>query len=219
MPTYVRTYMRTSVRGYVCAYVRPVFLRSPPGPIVIPGHCWLRLPSPAIADKSPDVMEIVAELFVLDKVRGHPACVNMRDVFLAKPSADKSDVWIVMERFGTDLRSMRKAGRRFSLSDLRAFASQVGDAVAFLHKLGFIHADIKTANVLGQDDGSTLQYKLADFGLVVQVLLATSGPPAPTRHSDGRAGGSGEGAGRGLQPVRLDSGGRPPTDPLMRVCE
>lgn len=45
-----------------------------------------------------------------------------------------------------------------------AVAAQIARAVAAIHRLGVLHKDLKPANILVFDDGSTQHVRLADFG-------------------------------------------------------
>src|SRR5215207_10706933 len=73
---------------------------------------------------------------------------------------------------GDDLRTLVR--RDGPLAPLRAaaIAEQLGDALDAIHRAGYVHRDVKPANVLIDDDGHVY---LSDFGLA-KAALATRGP-------------------------------------------
>lgn len=52
--------------------------------------------------------------------------------------------------------------RKFDLPEIKCIFKQLIEGVAYLHKNKIFHRDIKSANILLNDEG---EVKLADFGL------------------------------------------------------
>ena len=74
--------------------------------------------------------------------------------------------YFVMERLeGQDLQARVERGGPVPLTQMASIAQQIGCALTNIHKLGFVHRDVKPANVFlcPQADG-TVQAKLLDFG-------------------------------------------------------
>lgn len=69
---------------------------------------------------------------------------------------------MVMEAFpAKSLAQWLKAGRRFSQEEIIAIALQTAQTLAACHEAGLIHKDIKTSNILYDEQG---QLKVIDFG-------------------------------------------------------
>src|SRR5258706_7385 len=58
---------------------------------------------------------------------------------------------------------MKRQGRRFDLSTVGNYISQIADALSYAHSLEVVHRDIKPGNLLFHLDGRLL---LSDFGIV-----------------------------------------------------
>ena len=73
---------------------------------------------------------------------------------------------------GSDLRSLVRAGGALEPAEAAGYVAQAGAALDAIHRAGFVHRDVKPANLLVDSGGHVY---LSDFGLVKQVLLTGSG--------------------------------------------
>ncbi|MBM4381505.1 MAG: protein kinase [Deltaproteobacteria bacterium] len=88
----------------------------------------------------------------------HPNIVQVFDT-----EAAYGTYFIVMEKLaGRDLAALLAARGALPAHEAMAILRQVGAALAFAHARGFVHRDVKPANVWVGDDGGV---KLMDFGL------------------------------------------------------
>lgn len=108
--------------------------------------------------------------------------------------------FLVMELCaGGSLRDMLDEGRRLSVAQALVVGSEAAEGLAYAHGRGFVHRDVKPANLLFGEDG---RLRLADFGLAralaeaawtepVGATLGTARYAAPEqaqgRPVDGRA--------------------------------
>lgn len=115
---------------------------------------------------------VVNECRILRTVR-HAFLVNLCYAF-----QDEEDVFFVVDlMLGGDLRfHLRRAGP-FGEASVRLYAAELASGLAYLHRRGIIHRDVKPDNILLDARGHA---HLADFG--VAVVAATGADAA------GRAG-------------------------------
>lgn len=104
-----------------------------------------------------------AEIRILKECR-HPNIVALREVF-----ATEEYIYLVME-LATGGALMDMVAREGSLSEsLCAKATaQIADALAFMHRAGVVHRDMKPENLLLADEASFI-IKICDFGLSKMV--------------------------------------------------
>ncbi|XP_049876347.1 nucleosomal histone kinase 1-like isoform X2 [Pectinophora gossypiella] len=79
--------------------------------------------------------------------------------------------YLVLERYGKDLWSLfKECGRSFPTTTVFQLGLQMLDVLEYIHSRGYVHADIKGANILlGLKKGTENQAYLVDFGLATRV--------------------------------------------------
>jgi eukaryotic-like serine/threonine-protein kinase len=81
------------------------------------------------------------------------------------------DAWLVMEYLaGGSLRDLLDARGRLSVEQTASIGTQAADGLAYAHAQGFVHRDVKPANLLFDDTGHV---RIADFG-VARALAEAS---------------------------------------------
>ena len=102
----------------------------------------------------------------------HPAIIQVFDLV-----EDTDGDWIVMELVeGTTLSTLLKDGPIDVDTALR-FGHQIAQGLAAAHRLGIVHRDLKTENVMVLPDG---RIKILDFGIAKRLDLVTEGASEQT---------------------------------------
>ncbi|KAH9599416.1 Protein kinase domain [Trypanosoma melophagium] len=119
------------------------------------------------------------EVAVVRRIHGHPNIVKLREVI-----REHNQLYFVFEYMDGDLLGViRKAkqmqnytvsatGPPIGYPTIKSYAFQILQSLAYLHKRGYFHRDMKPENLLiKKDPTSTPQevIKLADFGLVKEI--------------------------------------------------
>jgi eukaryotic-like serine/threonine-protein kinase len=93
----------------------------------------------------------------------HPAIIKV-----LRPK-EKSRIYLVMEFVEGELLSERiRRERRFSVETAVDIATQIADALVYLHEHNVVHRDLKPANIMLQPNG---RVKLIDFGIALDTTL------------------------------------------------
>lgn len=90
----------------------------------------------------------------------HENIVNVKEIVVGS-NIDK--IYIVMEYLNHDLKSlMEKMKTKFQLGEVKTLMIQLLNAIAYMHSNWVLHRDLKTSNLLINDQGIL---KVGDFGL------------------------------------------------------
>jgi len=107
-----------------------------------------------------DQERLELELEIMKKVH-HPNCIQFHEVFQSR-----NKMYIVMEHVsGGELFDRIIEKEHYNEGEAAIVATQLLDAVAYLHSIDVVHRDIKPENVLYANKSDDSPVKLADFGL------------------------------------------------------
>ena len=95
----------------------------------------------------------------------HPHLVKLHHYFLSR---DGKKIYLLYEYCdGGSLKQLvEKSGGKLSPERALEILKQVAKGLAYLHRYGYIHLDIKPENVLAKQTDKGLLWKLGDFGLL-----------------------------------------------------
>ncbi|XVF54649.1 hypothetical protein PTKIN_Ptkin05aG0198200 [Pterospermum kingtungense] len=92
----------------------------------------------------------------------HPSIVKVKEVVVD----DHDNVYMVMEYMDHDLKGLMESMKRpFSTSDVKCLMLQLLEGVKYLHDNWVLHRDLKTSNLLFNNQG---ELKICDFGMARQ---------------------------------------------------
>ncbi|KAF7267560.1 hypothetical protein GWI33_019229 [Rhynchophorus ferrugineus] len=96
--------------------------------------------------------------------------------------------FLIMEKFGSDLLMLfNQNNKQFPVQTVFKIGLQIIDVLKYIHNRGYVHADIKGANLLlglSKDDQNKQIY-LVDFGLATKYSLEKEFKPNPKKAHDG----------------------------------
>lgn len=107
---------------------------------------------------------IVPEITLLKQI-DHPNIIKLKEIVVSKPSKRnlyRGSTFLVFEYMHHDFAGLFKAKVKYSLPEIKCIIRQLIEGIAYLHRNKILHRDIKSANILVNDEG---EVKLADFGL------------------------------------------------------
>ncbi|ALC46720.1 ball [Drosophila busckii] len=93
--------------------------------------------------------------------------------------------FVVMPRYGSDIsKFVEQNGKRLPEATAYRLAIQMLDAYEFIHNKGYVHADLKAANILlGLGKGGGAQAYLVDFGLASHYITGVFKPDPKKMHN------------------------------------
>ncbi|CAL1392982.1 unnamed protein product [Linum trigynum] len=100
----------------------------------------------------------------------HPSIVQVKEVVMD----DRDNVYMVMEYMEHDLKELTQGMKQsFSTSEVKCLMLQLLEGVMYLHDNWIIHRDLKTSNLLLNNQGDL---KICDFGMSRQYGSSPSKP-------------------------------------------
>jgi len=108
-----------------------------------------------------DTKRILRELKLLRNLK-HDNVIKLREVLLPQDKNKFEEIYIVMDKMGTNLRQVIKSNQTITDGHCQFFMYQVMRALKYIHSTDVLHRDLKPSNLLVNAD-CTL--KICDFGL------------------------------------------------------
>ena len=119
----------------------------------------------SIADDPQWIRRFRFESDLLAKIGNHPNIAAVYSVGTARQPGGRDEPYIVMELLsGETLRGILDRQKLLNFTEVRTFLLPLLDALAFIHKAGVVHRDIKPINILVGPDRRPC---LVDFGIAI----------------------------------------------------
>lgn len=92
----------------------------------------------------------------------HPSIVNMIEILMPTDPKNFDTIYVVLEHITSDLSKVTKSSMQLKLHHIKMIIYNLLCAVKYMHDCKVIHRDIKSANILIEEN---CQIRLCDFGL------------------------------------------------------
>ncbi|XP_024974974.1 probable serine/threonine-protein kinase At1g54610 isoform X1 [Cynara cardunculus var. scolymus] len=126
-------------------------------------------------NSNPESVSFMAREITILRKLDHPNIVKLEGIITSRVS---SSIYLVFEYMEHDLAGLLSSPNiRFSESQIKCYMRQLLKGLAHCHSRGVLHRDIKTSNILVNNEG---QVKIADFGLA-NLLASKSRQPLTNR--------------------------------------
>ena len=97
----------------------------------------------------------------------HPNIVNLVEIVTSSDDTGQEQVYLVFDYADHDLQGVLEKGVELEKSHFKCLIKQLIEGLAYLHRQGIMHRDIKGGNLLLTKDGIL---KIADFGLAREFI-------------------------------------------------
>ncbi|XP_044467687.1 protein IMPAIRED IN BABA-INDUCED STERILITY 1 isoform X2 [Mangifera indica] len=113
----------------------------------------------------PESIRFMAREIMILRRLDHPNILKLEGVITSRLS---STIYLVFEYMEHDFAGLLNGGIKFTEPQIKCYMKQLLHAVEHCHLRGIMHRDIKTSNILVNNQGTL---KLADFGLANMLLM------------------------------------------------
>ncbi|XP_076959856.1 cyclin-dependent kinase C-2 C-like [Bidens hawaiensis] len=121
----------------------------------------------------PESVRFMAREITILRKLDHPNIMKLEGIITSRLS---SNIYLVFEYMEHDLAGLISSPNiRFNDSQIKCYIQQLLKGIEYFHSQGILHRDIKTSNILVNNEG---QLKIADFGL---ANFVSSGQPLTSR--------------------------------------
>lgn len=127
-----------------------------------------------LSRKSSGIMQLEREIRLMETF-SHSNILKLHEVL---HSISDNYVYLILEYAECgSIGDLINRGYHFPINSIRSIIKQVSSALSYIHSLGFVHQDIKPANILLKSNGKVI---LGDFGIGHSFMSASTvvGTPA-----------------------------------------
>lgn len=112
------------------------------------------------------------EELVLNEMKIHRKLTHTNIVALIECFEDIKHIYMIQSLCSKNsLRTLRLSRSSVSIDECRYFMHQTLQGVQYIHRMGFIHRDLKLSNILLTEN---IQVKICDFGMAIHINDARS---------------------------------------------